>query len=45
MTENIQQDEEERPKDVLQRIIDSKDPETGESLGIDQAIAESIIQL
>ncbi|KAI9594736.1 cytochrome P450 [Syncephalis fuscata] len=35
----------ERVDDVLQRMIDSVDPETGEKLDVDQMIAESIIQL
>ena len=34
-----------RGKDVLQRMIESEDPETGEKLDIDQLIAESITQL
>ena len=34
-----------RGKDVLQRMIESEDPETGEKLDIDQLIAESIVQL
>ncbi|RKP27279.1 cytochrome P450 [Syncephalis pseudoplumigaleata] len=32
-------------KDVLLRLIESEDPETGEKLDIDQLIAESIVQL
>jgi len=32
-------------KDVLQRLIESEDPETGEKLDVDQLIAESMIQL
>ncbi|KAI8058625.1 cytochrome P450 [Syncephalis plumigaleata] len=34
-----------RVKDVLQRLIEAVDPETGNRLDIDQIIAESIVQL
>ncbi|RKP25993.1 cytochrome P450 [Syncephalis pseudoplumigaleata] len=35
----------ERVDDVLQRMLDSEDPETGEKMDVDQMIAETIIQL
>ncbi|RKP09887.1 cytochrome P450 [Thamnocephalis sphaerospora] len=41
-TENEQGD---RPKDVLQRLIEARDPDSGNTLSEDQLIAESIIQL
>ncbi|KAI9594790.1 cytochrome P450 [Syncephalis fuscata] len=42
---NIKNEDDQQAMDVLQRMIDSKDPETGEKLDIDQIIAESIVQL
>ncbi|KAI9592870.1 cytochrome P450 [Syncephalis fuscata] len=44
-TDRYSASKDDRVKDVLQRLLESVDPKTGETLDVDQIIAESIIQL
>lgn len=39
------QDRNEYTKDVLQRLLESKDPETGKKFNIEQMVSESVVQL
>ncbi|KAI8050923.1 cytochrome P450 [Syncephalis plumigaleata] len=43
--EECNQDRNQSTKDVLQRLLESEDPETGKKFDIDQLISESVIQL
>ncbi|RKP06407.1 cytochrome P450 [Thamnocephalis sphaerospora] len=42
---SIEAGQDGRPRDVLQRLLDAEDSETGEKLTDDQLIAESMVQL